>query len=86
MTENWRKKIAISLTLTLPVPNVGIENSLPFSLIAPGVIRSRRNSCPSACLLGAFRSPETFCPEASLPENVKTGMVLISPQLLIADC
>jgi hypothetical protein len=26
-------------------------------------------------LLGAFRSPEIFCPEASLPENVKTGMI-----------
>jgi hypothetical protein len=27
-------------------------------------------------LFGATRSPEIFCPEASLPENVKTGMVL----------
>src|ERR1700675_3497514 len=83
MTENWRKKIAMSLVLTLPEPKVGMENSLPFSRIAPGVIRSRRNCCPSACLLGEFRSPEIFCPEASLPENVNTGMVLISPQLVV---
>src|ERR1700722_14961987 len=82
ITENWRKKTATSFTLTLLVPNVGITNSLPFSRIAPGVIRSRRNCWPSACLLGATRSPETFCPEASLPENVKTGMVLISPQFV----
>ena len=75
MTENWRKKIAISLVLTLPEPNVGIENSLPFSRIAPGVMRSRRNDCANACLFGAIRSPEIFCPDASFPENVKTGMV-----------
>src|SRR5580704_2480039 len=31
MTENWRKKIAISLTLTLLDPKVGMTNSLPFS-------------------------------------------------------
>src|ERR1700722_6655549 len=82
ITENWRKKIAMSLTFTLLVPKVGITNSLPFSRIAPGVIRSRRNCCPSACLFGATRSPEIFCPEASLPENVKTGMVLASPQVV----
>jgi hypothetical protein len=29
-------------------------------------------------LVGATRSPEIFCPDASLPENVKTGMVLNS--------
>src|ERR1700733_3492023 len=75
MTENCRKKIAMSLTLTLPDPNVGIANSLPFSRIAPGVMRSRLNCWLSACLLGAMRSPEIFCPEASLPENVNTGMV-----------
>src|SRR5580658_4989549 len=76
MTENWRKKIAISLTLTLLDPKVGMTNSLPFSRIAPGVICSRRNAWPRACLFGATRSPEIFCTEASLPENVKTGMVL----------
>jgi len=27
MTENWRKKIAMSFTLTLPDPKVGRENS-----------------------------------------------------------
>src|ERR1700722_3153828 len=87
ITENWRKKIAMSLTFTLLVPKVGITNSLPFSRIAPGVIRSRRNCCPSACLFGATRSPEIFCPEASLPENVKTGMVLASPQVVdIVSC
>ena len=75
MTENWRKKIAMSLVLTLPEPNVGMENSLPFSRIAPGVMRSRRSACASDCLLAAIRSPEIFCPDASLPENVKTGMV-----------
>src|SRR6266852_696814 len=79
MTENWRKKIAISLVLTLPEPNVGMANSLPFSRIAPGVMRSRRNCCASTCLFAAIRSPATFCPPASLPENVKTGMVLTSP-------
>ena len=75
MTENWRKKIAMSLVPTLPEPKVGMENSLPFSRIAPGVMRSRRNACASDCLLAAIRSPEIFCPDASLPENVKTGMV-----------
>src|SRR5216684_8157472 len=79
MTENWRKKIAMSLVLTLPEPNVGMANSLPFSRIAPGVMRSRRNCCASTCLFDAIRSPATFCPPASLPENVKTGMVLTSP-------
>ena len=41
MTENWRKNTATSLTLTLPLPNVGRENSLPFSRMEPGVMRSR---------------------------------------------
>ena len=75
MTENWRKKIAISFVPTLPEPKVGMENSLPFSRIAPGVMRSRRSACANACLLDAIRSPEIFCPDASFPENVKTGMV-----------
>jgi hypothetical protein len=76
----------MSLVLTLLEPKVGMANSLPFSRMEPGVIRSRRNCCPRACLFGALRSPEIFCPEASLPENVKTGMVLISPQLVVTDC
>src|ERR1700693_2981170 len=77
----------MSLTLTLLEPKVGMANSLPFSRIAPGVMRSRRNCCPSACLVGATRSPEIFCPDASLPENVKTGMVLDSSvSLLIPEC
>src|SRR5215470_494708 len=79
MTENWRKKMAMSLVLTLPDPNVGRENSLPFSRTAPGVIRSRRNCCSRTSLLAADRSPETFSPDALFPENVKTG-ILPSPQ------
>src|ERR1700733_14323618 len=78
MTENWRKKIAISLVPTLPEPKVGMENSLLFSRIAPGEIPPRRNACAKACLLAAIRSPEIFCPDASLPENVKTGMFSVS--------
>ena len=75
MTENWRKKIAISLTLTLPEPNVGMANSLPFSRMVGVAICSRRNWLASACLFAAVRSPEIFSPEAFFPENVKTGMV-----------
>ena len=41
MTENWRKKMAMSLVLTLPEPNVGMANSLPFSRMAPALICSR---------------------------------------------
>src|SRR5579872_6037498 len=74
LTENWRKKMAISLVFTLPEPKVGRANSFPFSLMAPGVMRSRRNCCASICLLPETRSPETFCPSAFFPENVKTGM------------
>src|ERR1700722_12956443 len=70
----------MSLVATLPDPKVGIENSLPFSRTDPGVMRSRRNCCVRLCLLGADRSPEIFCPDASLPENVNTGMVLASPE------
>jgi hypothetical protein len=55
-----------------------MENSLPFSRIAPGVMRSRRNACANDCLFAAIRSPEIFCPDASLPENVKTGMFSFS--------
>ncbi len=43
MTENWRKNTATSLTLTLLLPKVGRENSLPFSRMEPGVMRSLRN-------------------------------------------
>src|SRR5882672_5786588 len=83
MTENWRKKMAMSLVLTLPVPKVGITNSLPFSRTAPGVIRSRRNWVVSTCLLTAVRSPLTFWPDSFFPENVKTGMVTLSSLLLV---
>ena len=53
MTENCRKKMAMSLVLTLPVPKVGMTNSLPFSRMDPGVMRSRRNWLVSTCLLAA---------------------------------
>ena len=36
--------------------------------LAPQRLRQR-------LFVGAMRSPEIFCPDASLPENVKTGMV-----------
>src|SRR3984893_2108752 len=78
MTENWRKKMAMSLVLILPLPKVGIANSLPFSRMAPGVMRSRRNWVVSTCLLAAVRSPLIFSPDAFLPENVKTGIVNFS--------
>src|SRR5579863_4487571 len=78
MTENCRKKTAISLTLTLPEPNVGRANSLPFSRMDPGVICSRRSWVLSISLLGAFRSPLIFSPDAVFPENVNTGMVSLS--------
>src|SRR5947209_7768610 len=81
MTENWRKKMAISLVLTLPEPKVGMENSLPFSRTDPGVMRSRRSCCSSTSLLAATRSPLTFSPDALFPENVKTGMVTLSSLL-----
>src|SRR5580698_74207 len=75
MTENWRKKMAMSFTLTLPEPNVGMTNSLPFSRMAPGVMRSRRNWVAKVCLLAATRSPLIFSPVSFFPENVKTGML-----------
>ena len=60
MTENCRKKMAMSLVLTLSMPKVGMTNSLPFSRMGPGVMRSRRNWLVSACLLTAVRSPLIF--------------------------
>src|SRR5205085_11471965 len=78
MTENCRKKMAISLVLTLPEPKVGSANSLPFSRMLPGVIRSRRNWLLSASLLAAVRSPLIFAPVEFLPEKVKTGMFSFS--------
>ena len=78
MTENCRKKMATSLVLTFPDPNVGRENSLPFSRTEPGVMRSRRSCCSSTSLLAATRSPVTFSPDALFPENVKTGIVTVS--------
>src|SRR5688572_7963208 len=75
MTENWRKKIAMSLVFTFPEPKEGKANSLPFSLMAPvTVIRSRRSCEARTCLFSATRSPDTFSPAAFLPLNVKTGI------------
>src|SRR6185369_10872769 len=74
MTENWRKKIAISLVFTLVEPKVGSANSLPFSRMLDEVICSRRNCMANTCLLAADRSPVTFSPAEFLPENVNTGM------------
>jgi hypothetical protein len=51
-----------------------MENSFPFSRTDPGVMRSRRNCCTKTSLFAATRSPDTFSPDALLPENVKTGM------------
>ena len=79
MTENWRKKIAMSLVLTLLEPKVGMENSLPFSRIAPGVMRSRRNCCSQRLFVGGHPfAAELSRPDAFFPENVKTGMVSLS--------
>src|SRR5215469_6253992 len=83
MTENCRKKMAISLVLTLPEPKKGSENSFPFSRTEPGVIRSLRSCCRTTSLLAAVRSPETFSPDALFPENVKTGMVSLSSILYL---
>ena len=43
MTENWRKKIAMSLVLTFDDPNSGRANSFPFSRMVGAPICSRRN-------------------------------------------
>src|SRR5438309_745675 len=78
MTENCRKKMAISLVGTLPppfLPKVGRANSLPFSLMAPGVMRSRRSVAFKTSLFSAARSPFTAAPLASVPLNVNTGIV-----------
>src|SRR5215469_16503782 len=74
MTENWRKKMAISLTATFPEPSLGRVNSLPFSLTALAVIRSRRRRCCTWALLSATRSPEILFPWASVPLNVNTAI------------
>src|SRR5437868_8550924 len=68
----------MSLVFTFPLPNIGRENSFPFSRIEPGVTRSRRNCAANTCLFAATRSPVIFSPDAFLPENVKTGMVNLS--------
>src|SRR4051794_7763117 len=83
MTENCRKKTAMSLTGTLPVPSFGRANSLPFSLMAPGVMRSRRNCMVTAALLSANRSPAIFLPWGSVPVNVNTG-ITVTPLVLFA--
>src|SRR5262245_28891262 len=66
--------MAMSFVATLPPPIFGRANSLPFSLIAPGVMRSLRNAAFSTSLFSATRSPLTAAPAASLPVNVKTGI------------
>src|ERR1700731_43009 len=83
MTKNCRKKTAVSLTGTLPVPSLGRANSLPFSLMAPGVMRSRRNCMVTAALVSANRSPATFLPCGSVPVNVNTG-IPCTPLVLFA--
>src|SRR5690242_2836495 len=75
---------------TLPVPKVGRANSLPFSLMAPGVIRSRRSCMVTAALLSANRSPAILLPCESVPVNVNTGitntpLVLFAYRLFPAD-
>src|SRR2546430_2022606 len=78
ITENCRKKTAVSLMGTLPVPKVGRANSLPFSLMAPGVIRSRRSCMVTAALLSANRSPAILLPWGSVPVNVNAGITQFS--------
>src|SRR5437868_5631867 len=90
ITENCRKKTAVSLMGTLPVPSLGRANSLPFSLMAPGVMRSRRNCMVTAALLSANRSPAILLPWESVPVNVNTGipntpLVLFAYLLFPAD-
>src|SRR5262245_58407028 len=68
---------------TLPVPSLGRANSLPFSLMAPGVMRSRRNCMVTAALLSANRSPAILLPWASVPVNVNTG-IPCAPLVLFA--
>src|SRR5437762_2973394 len=80
ITENWRKKMAMSLVGTLPLPSVGRAISLPFSLMVVGEMRSRRSCACSTCLFSATRSPETFSPAAVLPVNVKTGISFLPGQ------
>ena len=87
ITENWRKKMAMSLVGTLPLPMVGRAISLPFSLMALGVMRSRRSCACNTCLFSATRSPETFSPAAVLPVNVKTGISFLPGQRFpMTDC
>src|SRR3954451_8566821 len=69
----------MSLVATLPEPNVGRANSLPFSLIAEGVMRSRRNCAESTCLFSAARSPEIFSPAEFVPVNVNTAIFNLRP-------
>src|SRR5437764_13471162 len=69
--------MAMSLVGTLELRKLGRANSLPFSLIAPGTIRSRRSAAESTCLFSAARSPEIFWPVAVVPLNVNTGIVFL---------
>src|SRR3954447_25915244 len=69
----------MSFVATFPEPNVGRANSLPFSLIAEGVMRSRRNCAESTCLFSAARSPEIFSPAEFVPVNVNTAIFNLRP-------
>src|SRR5512146_1531805 len=75
ITENWRKKMAMSLVATLPEPKVGRENSLPFSFMELTVMCSLASCACNTCLLVDTRSPPTFSPATFVPENVNTGIV-----------
>src|SRR5437764_13445618 len=87
ITENWRKKMAMSLVGTLPLPRVGRAISLPFSLMVVGEMRSRRSCACKTCLFSATRSPETFSPAAVLPVNVKTGISFLpGHRFPMTDC
>src|SRR5579871_5273848 len=66
--------MAISFVFTLPEPNMGSANSLPFSRMVGDVICSLRNCMARICLFTDVRSPVTFSPAEFFPENVKTGM------------
>ena len=58
MVENWRVKIAISLSLTLP-PNLNVTRGALFSAILVTRIARRRSSPTAAERSGASISP--FC-------------------------
>jgi len=75
----------MSLVATLPEPKVGMTNSLPFSLMASALMRSRSSCALSTCLFSATRSPLTFCPAAFFPVYVKTGIASLHSRLRDRD-